>query len=521
MLPKCSDIVVIIAVHALISGSFAEEKVDQGWWSWEPLKGIKIPTEEKNNPIDRFIVSKLKEQGLLMSEKADRRVLIRRLYFDLWGMPPTPKEVNDFIKDSDSEAYKKLVDKLLFSPRYGERWARHWLDVVHYGETHGYDKDKPRPNAWPYRDYVIRAFNEDKPYSRFIKEQIAGDLLWPDTADGIVATGFIATGPWDFIGHAEVPESKIDGKVARHLDRDDMVTTTMNTFTSLTVQCAQCHDHKRDPVTMKHYYSLQSVFAALDRADRPYDVRPDIASKRQKFREKKKALEESVAENKKKIDASRSPEIVSLQNQIESIENKLKAAKGDQKVRSARYGYHSQVASVQGTTKWVQIDLGSQRKISSVVLAGADEYGFSDFGFPHRFRLEMSNDSEFKESIIIADHTGSDFPRPGSKPVLLNGDGSKARYVRLTATKLWSRRMKGQPETNDWIFAMGEMSVISDKEFAEVKEVTALDSIEANKRWGKSNLIDGIYGSHSLESLLASEKSKSNGYHSAFAKKVN
>ena len=521
MLPKCSYIVVIIAISAVISGSFAEEKVKQDWWSREPLKEIKVPIGEKDNPIDRFIVSKLKEQGLLNSKIADRRVLIRRLYFDLWGMPPTPKQVNDFIKDPEPNAYKSLVDKLLLSPRYGERWARHWLDVVHYGETHGYDKDKPRPNAWPYRDYVIRAFNEDKPYSRFIKEQIAGDLLWPDTLDGIVATGFIAAGPWDFIGHAEVPETKIDGKVARHLDRDDMVTTTMNTFTSLTVQCAQCHDHKRDPVTMEHYYSLQSVFAALDRADRPYDVKSDIASERQKLREEKKQTEQIIAENKKKIDASRTPEIVSLQNQIESIENKLKAAKGDQKGRSARYGYHSQVASVQGTKKWVQIDLGSQRKISSVVLAGANEYGFSDFGFPHRFRLEMSNDSEFKESIIISDNSGSDFPRPGSKPVLLNGDGSKARYVRLTATKLWSRRNKGQPETNDWIFAMGEMAVISNKELLEVKEVTALDSIEGNERWGKSNLIDGIYGTHSLESLIGSEESKSNGYHSAFAKEVN
>ncbi len=521
MLSKCSDIVVIITAFALISGSFAEEKVKEGWWSWEPLRGIKLPVVEKANPIDRFIVSTLKAQGLFMSQEADRRVLIRRLYFDLWGMPPTPKEVNRFIKDPDPSAYKKLVDELLLSPRYGERWARHWLDVVHYGETHGYDKDKPRPNAWPYRDYVIRAFNEDKPYSRFIKEQIAGDILWPDTVDGIVATGFIAAGPWDFIGHAEVPETKIDGKVARHLDRDDMVTTTMNTFTSLTAQCAQCHDHKRDPVTMEHYYSLQSVFAALDRADRPYDVKPDIASKRQNLREKKKETERGIAENKKKIDASRSPEIVALQNQIESIENKLKAAKGDQKGRSGRYGYHSQVALDQGTMKWVQIDLGSQRKISSVILAGADEYGFSDFGFPHRFRLEISTDSEFKDSKIIANNTGSDFPRPGSKPVILNGDGSKARYVRLTATKLWSRRMKGQPETNDWIFAMGEMAVISDKELLGAKEVTALDSIEAKERWGKSNLIDGIYGTHSLESLIASEKSKTNGYHSAFAKEIS
>ena len=259
-----------------------------------PLKNFEIPEGDKTNPIDGFILSKLKQQGLKMSGKADRRVLIRRLYFNLWGMPPTQDEINNFINDPNPNAYRNLVDKLLASPRYGERWARHWLDVVHYGETHGYDKDKPRPNAWPYRDYVIRAFNNDKPYHQFIKEQIAGDILWPDTSDGIVATGFIAAGPWDFIGHAEVPESKIDGKVARHLDRDDMVTTTMNTFTSLTVQCAQCHDHKRDPVTMEHYYSLQSVFSALDRADRPYDENPKTATERQELKEKKKNLEDSI-----------------------------------------------------------------------------------------------------------------------------------------------------------------------------------------------------------------------------------
>jgi len=276
MLTKCSGIVPIIAAFALTSASPAKEKVSDDWWSWKPLVTIEVPDGNKSNSIDRFIISKLKEQGLSMSEQANRRILIRRLYYDLWGMPPTPQDVENFIKDLEPKAYEKLVDRLLLSPRYGERWARHWLDVVHYGETHGYDKDQPRPNAWPYRDYVIRAFNEDKPYSKFIKEQIAGDLLWPDTADGIVATGFISAGPWDLIGHAEVPESKIDGKVARHLDRDDMVTTTMNAFTSLTVQCAQCHDHKIDPVTMEHYYSLQSVFAALDRADRPYDVKAGV-----------------------------------------------------------------------------------------------------------------------------------------------------------------------------------------------------------------------------------------------------
>ena len=134
---------------------------------------------------------------------------------------------------------------------------------------------------------MIRAFNEDKPYARFVQEQIAGDVLFPGTRDGIEALGFIAAGPWDFIGHAEVPETKTDGKIARHLDRDDMVANTIGTFTSLTVQCAQCHNHKFDPITQEDYYSLQAVFAALDRADKRYDTDPQIAARRAELQEKK------------------------------------------------------------------------------------------------------------------------------------------------------------------------------------------------------------------------------------------
>ena len=250
------------------------------WWSLKPLTRPEVPkivvhkngVNEVAAPIDAFILAMLREKGLTPSLEADRRTLIRRLYFDLIGLPPSPEEMDAFVADPDPSAYAKLVEKLLESPHYGERWARHWLDVVHYGDTHGYDKDQPRPNAWPYRDYVVRAFNSDKRYSRFVEEQIAGDIFAPGTEDGLTATGFIAAGPWDLIGHAEVPESKIDGKIARNLDRDDMVTNTCNTFVSLTVQCARCHHHKFDPVMQEDYYRLQADFAALDRADRTYDI---------------------------------------------------------------------------------------------------------------------------------------------------------------------------------------------------------------------------------------------------------
>jgi len=162
-------------------GSTATNATD--WWSLKPLAKPAVPTVP--NSIDQFILAKLRDKGLSPSPEADRRTLIRRVYFDLTGLPPTPEAIELFAKDNAPDAYEKLVDSLLASPRYGERWARHWLDVVHFGETHGYDKDQPRPNAWPYRDYVIRAFNTDKPYSRFVQEQVAGDVLFPGTVDGI------------------------------------------------------------------------------------------------------------------------------------------------------------------------------------------------------------------------------------------------------------------------------------------------------------------------------------------------
>ena len=162
------------------------------WWSLKPL--TRPTTPSAGHPIDAFVRAKLRERKLTPSPMADRRTLIRRLYFDLIGLPPSPDEIDAFVADDSPTAYERLVDRLLASPQYGERWARHWLDVVHYGDTHGYDKDKPRPNAWPYRDYVIRSFNADKPYGQFVREQIAGDVLFPNQSDGIEALGFLSAG---------------------------------------------------------------------------------------------------------------------------------------------------------------------------------------------------------------------------------------------------------------------------------------------------------------------------------------
>jgi hypothetical protein len=243
------------------------------WWAIQPLRRPEIPRVRDRSwartPIDAFILAALEAKGLTPRPEADRRTLIRRVTFDLTGLPPTPEEIDSFIHDPSPIAYERLVDRLLSSPQYGERWARHWLDVVHYGDTHGYDKDKRRDNAWPYRDYVIRAFNQDTPYGRFVEEQIAGDVLFPNDPQATVATGFIAAGPWDFVGHVELREGTVDKLKTRLIDRDDMIANTMSTFASLTVHCARCHDHKFDPIPQRDYYRLQAIFAGVDRGDRP------------------------------------------------------------------------------------------------------------------------------------------------------------------------------------------------------------------------------------------------------------
>ncbi len=244
------------------------------WWAYRPVVRPQLPKVNHagwvRTPIDAFILARLEANGLTPAPEVDRATLIRRLSYDLHGLPPMPEEIDAFLNDNAAGAYEKLVDRLLASPRYGERWGRHWLDTVHYGDTHGYDKDKRRPNAWPYRDYVIASFNADKSYSRFIREQLAGDVFYPNEPEAIIATGFIAAGPWDFVGHVELREGTVDKEITRLLDRDDMVCNTASSFLSLTVGCARCHDHKFDPISQQDYYRLQAVFAGVERGDRPY-----------------------------------------------------------------------------------------------------------------------------------------------------------------------------------------------------------------------------------------------------------
>ncbi|MGE3308861.1 MAG: PSD1 and planctomycete cytochrome C domain-containing protein [Limisphaerales bacterium] len=230
---------------------------DRAWWAFQPIRFPEVPTTAGGDlqPVDAFIESALETKGLRPNPPATRRELVRRAYFDLLGLPPEPEAVEAFEKDSSPDAWPRLVDSLLANPRYGERWARHWLDVVRFAQSTGYERDGEKPLAWRYRDYVVRAFNEDKPYPRFILEQIAGDELEPYSADAVIATGFQRLGVWD-----DEPDDK---RMAEFDELDDVLSTTATTFLGLTVGCARCHDHKFDPLPQTDYYRLLAFFRNL------------------------------------------------------------------------------------------------------------------------------------------------------------------------------------------------------------------------------------------------------------------
>ncbi len=245
-------------------------------WAWQPVIRPTVPSPHEGwqapTAIDRFVQAKLAEKNLAPAPEADRRTLIRRLSFDLLGLPPTPEDVAAFIADDSPNAYEKLLDRLLASEHYGERWARHWLDIAHYADTHGFERDQLRPNAWRYRDWVIKAINADMPYDEFLRRQIAGDAIAPDDPEHVVATGFLAAGPWDFVGQVET-KSDVLRRQARSDDLDDMVTQVMTAACGVTINCARCHDHKLDPVPQRDYYSLVAVFAGVRRADAPTNLK--------------------------------------------------------------------------------------------------------------------------------------------------------------------------------------------------------------------------------------------------------
>jgi hypothetical protein len=248
----------------------SENRAGYDWWALQPVTRPAPPSVKDavwvTNPIDNFILAKLEASGLTHSPPADRRTLIRRLSFDLLGLPPTPEEVAAFVADPDPTAYEKLVDRYLESPHYGERWGRHWLDVVRFGESQGFERDKLRPNSWPYRDWVIAAFNSDLPYDEFVRRQLAGDVLQPHDPTSVIATGFLVAAPWDEVGQTQ--QSAAMKAVVRQDEMEDYIAVVCQSFLGLTANCARCHDHKFDPITQREYYRLSAALAGVRPGDR-------------------------------------------------------------------------------------------------------------------------------------------------------------------------------------------------------------------------------------------------------------
>jgi len=251
----------VTALAVYCPKSFADEKTTDKLWAFQPIRHVEPPADPSGwsaNAIDRFIGAKLRENNLQRVGHADKRTLLRRATLDLLGLPPTPEEVEAFLADSNADAWDRVVERLLSSPRYGERWGRHWLDVVRYADTGGFEADHFYPSAWKYRDYVIRSFNADKPFDRFLQEQIAGDEIWPDDPEAVLGTGLYCVGP-------ALDESAMVSNQLEYEWLTDAADVSGATFLGITLGCARCHNHKYDPITQKEYYAMQAIFAASDR----------------------------------------------------------------------------------------------------------------------------------------------------------------------------------------------------------------------------------------------------------------
>jgi len=291
-----------------------ETRAGYDWWSLQPLTQPASPQATGDdwvrNSVDSFILDRLNATSLKPSAAADRRTLIRRLSFDLHGLPPSPEHIEAFVADPAPDAYDRLVDRLLASPDYGPRWARHWLDIARFGESDGFEFDRMRPHAWRYRDWVIDALNRDLPYDEFARQQIAGDVADPPNEQGLAATGFLVAGAYDGL----MPQSEPMRALMRHDELEDLVGIVSQTFLGLTVNCARCHDHKFDPISQVDYYRLEAALAGVRRGDRELkdEIFPNwLSARRDQLRRSLEKLEfrarERALANRKADQRSKEP----------------------------------------------------------------------------------------------------------------------------------------------------------------------------------------------------------------------
>ena len=294
----CTMVTLAFAQAAAEKEQF--DSADRAHWAFQKITRPEPPVLKNfssiPNPIDAFVLAQLEAKQLEPMPPADKITLLRRASLDLIGLPPSPKEVDDFLADTSPKAFETVVDRLLASPHYGERWARHWLDLARYAESEGFKADETRPNAWRYRDYVIKSFNDDKPYDRFLREQIAGDELWPDDPDARIATAFNRHYP---------DESNARILTQRRQDiLNDITDTVGAVFIGMTYACARCHDHKYEPILQADYYRLQAFFANMAAKD---DIVLASADAEKIYRAKLAVWEEKTRDLRAQMDAIEAP----------------------------------------------------------------------------------------------------------------------------------------------------------------------------------------------------------------------
>ena len=286
-------------------------------WAFRPLKKPSVPQVENNDwgqsSIDAFVLRGLIEAGLKPNPRADKRTLVRRAYYTLLGLPPTPEQVSAFLEDESPDAFENLIDELLESPHYGEHWARYWLDLVRYAETNSFERDNPKPFVWKYRDYVIRSFNDDKPYDQFIAEQLAGDELDEVTPDSIIATGYYRLGQWD--------DEPADPRLAMYDEFDDIIATTSQGLLGLSMNCARCHDHKLDPIPQADYYRMLAFFRNVRR----YGIRAESTVYERSVRD---IATGEDAEKHARVVAKHEAKVARLRDKLDAVEEKIRQQLG-------------------------------------------------------------------------------------------------------------------------------------------------------------------------------------------------
>ena len=328
-------------------------------WSYQPVKSQTIPeVHEKKwvrTPIDAFVLARLETSKLEPSADADRATFIRRATLDTWGLIPTPEEVRSFVNDRSPKAYEKLVDRLLASAHYGERWGRRWLDLARYADSDGYNADGTRPNMWRYRDYVIRAFNEDKPYDRFVKEQLAGDELWPNDQEALIATGFLRSYP-DEINARDLNLKKQEIAV-------DLTNTTGSVFLATTVGCANCHNHKFDKISQKEYFQFQAFFANASARD---DVPASSGTALTEYQQRLARYNEATRQIRDQMDALLKPVIDKLEaDRLQGFVPQTRASiEKPESERNAydRWIYHRNLWTLTGRTRYAEKELKTKNK---------------------------------------------------------------------------------------------------------------------------------------------------------------